>query len=181
MVVGSLGAIGGAAATSAGPHTGAPPSPHCVVPGKTCAIVLSHTSGYPRKLITLEGQNYYPADFFNVYWWTGAGPTRLLPSGPTAGLSGWFNTSFKLPVDPAGTYYIFVSDFTGDNQSVTFHLAPHISVSPNNGLVGNSSVIKGLGFSVKSTVTFTLHGVAVSTVRACKTSKLGTLDSGCDM
>ena len=77
--------------------------------------------------------------------------------------SGNFLTTFSLPSDPFGSYYVNATDGT-NNVGKLFALSSHLVISPNTKTtVGSPVAITGSGYSANSQVSFTFGGSAVAT------------------
>jgi len=173
LVAASLAVLGSASAHPAGGPIVAAPTSSCAMPG--CSIHLSTSSGSYDNKVKVTMKNYYPNDFGQVWFWDGVTGTgaALVASGST-GMTGDFSLSFKVPVDPVGKYVVYVTDFTGDNQSAAFNLT-HLHASPRTGTASSNFHVGLQGFMAHTTMSFTIDGVNAPAVSPCRTNAHGNV------
>jgi len=115
------------------------------------------------------------------------GSTSLLVGGnaittatmPTTGANAYnLTTSFLVPAIAAGQYTVLVGDGTR-SATTTVNVTASITLTPNTGLKGSTTVISGNGFGPTSVVSVKFNGVAVVTTPAAQsTDASGVLAAG---
>jgi len=107
------------------------------------------------------------------------GSTNLIPALTTGGGvnvpatgTNAFNltTWFLIPAGiPAGQYTVLVGDGTR-SATTQLNVTPSVTLTPNTGLKGSTTVISGNGFAPTSVVSVKFNGVAVTTTPAAQTT-----------
>jgi large repetitive protein len=88
------------------------------------------------------------------------------------------SAQFTVPTIPAGQYTVLVGDGTR-SATTALNVTPSITLTPNTGLKGSTTVISGNGFGPTSVVSVKFNGVAVTTTPAAQsTDASGILAAG---
>ncbi len=83
------------------------------------------------------------------------------------------NTIVKLPVTPAGTHTLTVSDAAGKTATAAISSVSLLSVTPTSGAVGSKAELTGIGFKSNANVFITFNGKLINTNPAILTDALG--------
>ncbi|MGA9838977.1 MAG: hypothetical protein WBF81_06595 [Thermoplasmata archaeon] len=165
---------GGAWASTSGLPGPFPAANTCAIPFAPCYITLSTPSGSHGNRVTITGSGFYPGVPFNGYLWNGVSAPQLVASGYIG--TGGFTATFHVPNDPIGSYFVYVTDSAGDNQSAGFELT-HLVASAYSGAPLSHPSLSGRGFVPGTTVKFTIDGQRASTVAPCRTNSRGVFAS----
>lgn len=171
VLAAALATVGTASGFTTASSPVALPSHGCVTPG--CSIRLSTSSGSHGNKVKVTMKGFYANDFGQVWFWNGVtGSTAALVASGSTGSTGNFALSFFVPTETVGHYVVFVTDFTGDNQSAPFNLT-HVALSPRSGTVSSNFHMGVMGFLGTTTIKVTIDGVTVGAVAPCRTNGHG--------
>jgi outer membrane protein assembly factor BamB len=107
----------------------------------------------PHQSIKVSGFNYAANEQVKIYWDYNGPGTGTLKVTVTTDSTGAFNTSFKKPLVPTGSYTIAaVGQASGFVATAAFQLLPELTLSPLAGGSGSRLFIFGNAFGANETV-----------------------------
>jgi hypothetical protein len=109
------------------------------------AIRLVPASGVPGTQLIVQGQNFDPGKYVDIYY-----EGTLMSEGEKTGSAGDFAVSFTIPESCKGDHQVLVdvgSDVIGTIEKETyFYATPGLTVSPEKGPEGTMVTVTGHGF-----------------------------------
>lgn len=111
-------------------------------------LALNPTTGSPGQTVNVLGTGYDNGGNIVSLTWNGAGG---LPGDSCTGSgltgTGTIFCSFNVPLAPAGTYVVQMTDDMGNTATAPFVVGPSVAVSPGSGFVGTLATLNGAGFA----------------------------------
>lgn len=114
-----------------------------------CVIELDSTSGITGSTVNIIGQGFAANSAISITW----NGTQIATT--TANATGFFNTTFTVPVAGFGVYLVAATDETSQTSSSLFYIDPRVTIDINNGPVGTEVTATGTGWN--SSTAFSLH------------------------
>jgi len=141
------------------------------------ALALNRTSGYVDSTVIAVGAGYIHNAMVKLVF--GSHNISSCTAGSLqANDSGAFNCTYKVPVITAGRYHVRAFDNVSSSPSILFTIGPPLlSVSPDQGFVGNSTTATGAGFAHSILVSLTF-GAATISDSDCVAGSLSTGHTG---
>ena len=110
----------------------------------------------PGSSLAIEGKGFDAGQNISISFAT------TVVASPTADSEGSWNTSFRIPASPAGTYSVIVSGSSGELK-VPLLLTPVLILSETRGEPGSSVTVAGSGFGANENgITVTLDQESVA-------------------
>jgi hypothetical protein len=108
-------------------------------------ISLSPSAGVPGDIVTVTGGNFTAGEWVDIYY-AGMGRTQ---ASVTAG--GTFTATFDVPDSYRGQHTVLARDDTGKSASRDFTVRSGLTVSPEEGQVGDTVTVTGRGYGRNET------------------------------
>ena len=110
------------------------------------SISLSPTSGVPGTTVTVRGYSFDPEEEFIIYYYhTSTGRTKVVTDETDE--DGDFRVTFTIPESYKGVHKVRVYIGNTLEAEGEFTVKPGLTVSPEEGPVGTTVTVKGVGFA----------------------------------
>jgi hypothetical protein len=113
-------------------------------------ITLSPSSGVPGENVTVYGYNFTASDYVDIYYdvngddhWT----SDEWMTDARASSGGSFHVAFEVPESYKGVHTVLAEDEEGVDAYADFTVRPGLTISPQEGAVGTTVNVKGVGFA----------------------------------
>ncbi len=145
----------------------------------TPAIALSPEQGPAGSEVTVAGTGFSTDATLQSLVFDGVAITSCASGSLATTAAGSFDCQFTVPAGTSGTSVV-ATDPGGATASGTFAVTiPSLSVDPTSGATGATVTASGSGFTVSSSIQFSINnGGTISSATACTTSLTGAFD-GC--
>ena len=108
-------------------------------------ITLSPDHGVPGEEVTVRGHNLTADEYIDIYYYLN-GAREWMDDVETAG-DGDFRVTFIVPESYTGDHRVFADDEYGIDVYADFTVEPGLIVDPEEGPVGTTVTVEGLGFA----------------------------------
>jgi len=139
-------------------------------------IMVSPTSGPPRTIMTVSGEDATPGGEIRVYvsmWFT-----SFFVAITNANSTGEYAADVTVPAFPEDVYSIVAIDPTsGETSSTTFTIMPMTSLSLEEGSFYDNVTVEGHGFHSFSHITLEFDGIDVTPALPIETDNFGSFEA----
>jgi len=108
-------------------------------------ITLSPNHGVPGEEVTVRGYNFTADEWVDIYYYLNGSRTRVAED-ETDG-DGDFRVTFEVPESYTGDHGVFAEDEDDIDAYAEFTVEPGLIVDPEEGPVGTTVTVEGLGFA----------------------------------
>jgi hypothetical protein len=109
-------------------------------------ITLSPSAGVPGEEVTVRGYNFTANDWVDVYYYMDATHDMWIDD-VEADSDGDFHITFIVPESYKGAHIVYAEDETAKSAYMNFDVEPGLTVDPEEGPVGTTVTVEGLGFA----------------------------------
>ncbi len=110
-------------------------------------LEISPGNGYVNTKVYITGYGFSASSNININWSNGA---TLNTS--TSNTIGTFHSVIYIPYSTSGNHLITATDSNSVQTSAVFDVTPQITISPNYGNSGDTSIVTATGFSGSSSI-----------------------------
>jgi len=108
-------------------------------------VTLSPNHGVPGEEVTVRGYNFTADEWVDIYYYLNGSRTRVAED-ETDG-DGDFRVTFEVPESYTGDHGVFAEDEDDIDAYAEFTVEPGLIVDPEEGPVGTTVTVEGLGFA----------------------------------
>jgi hypothetical protein len=122
--------------------------------GEGPSIRLSPSSGVPGDEVTVDGYNFTPNKWVDIYYClntTCLTTDRTWVADRETDDDGYFKVTFIVPESYKGAHGVLAEDQEHKSASINFTAKPGLTVSPAEGPVGTNVTVEGHGFAKNET------------------------------